>query len=530
MPQVPVYGERQVRSQALEPVFQQTPDVSSGLNAVAKGLGVAAEVADRIDLRDQHAAASNVERQITAEWLKWDASPEGRAKYRGENADGYTAAAEAWWEKAREAYGKDLNPRAAAIASPGLANKRLSAMANVQQFQAGEKERHADQVYEADVATTIQFGVTSGDVESTARQIREKAAVLGARKGYSTEQVQAEVNKNLSAMHIAQISKLVEQPGGATVAQMYYEANKGEINFAQQNNVEKILKAEVDNQFATQFAAKVATQPLADQIKAAGEIKDPAQREKSITQIKLNHALVAEARRETEQKFSDQAWQLVGQGKRVPEAILAGMDGRDRVQLQEHLRTKAERLAAGKPVKTDWATYITLREKLAAGEKIDLRAYTEKIGPGQLEQLLDIQTKVTKPGKVPEVATAEQQIATYTNSLKLGGEKNATKRGQFVGAAQDMFNEHLKRSGKDPDFDERQKILDKLTTYVVTKKGWIWDDTAPVYTLPRDQVRDQVLGAPAPANNDKFVTGQTYTDAKGNKARYLGNGKWETLK
>lgn len=483
MPQVPVYGDRQVRTQPLQPVLQNTPDVSSGARALAQGLGVAAEAADRIDLRDSQAKASDVERQITTEWLKWDASPEGRAKYRGENADGYTAAAEAWWQKARETYGQQLNPRAAAIASPGLANKRASAMANVLQFQATEKERHADETYAADVNTTIQFGVTTGNVAGTANLVREKAAILGARKGWTTEQVQAEQLKNLSALHLAQITKLSES--NAEEAQKYYDANKGEIDFKVQPRVEQVIKGEADNQFATQFAASMADKPLGEQLAEAAKITDPQRREKTLTQVRNNYALVKQAEQEREGRFADQAWQLFAQGQKIPEAVLSGMSGRERVQLQEAQRTRAERLAAGKPVKTDWATYIDVREKLARGEKVDLRGYTEKIGPGQLEQLIDIQTSSAKGGvKQDSMMTDEARINTALIGLGIDKKKDPDTASRLtLEIDRQVRLASAAKGGKDLTADEKQAVVDRVVMDKVYVDEWGTDPQKPVTLL-----------------------------------------------
>jgi PIN domain nuclease of toxin-antitoxin system len=491
MPQVPTYGDQRVRTQPLQPVFQNAPDVSSGARALAQGLGQVADVADRIDLRDAQAKAFDAEAKITSEWLKWDG--QARQKYRGQNVDQYGPAAEEWWKTAAETYGKDLDPRAKALASRSLSSKQLQAINSVGAFVNAEKERHADETYTADVATTIQFGVTSGDVASTAQQIREKAAVVGARKGWTTEQVQAEVGKNLSAMHLAHITKLADT--NAEAAQAYYDANKAEVGFAQQARVEQVLKGEMDNQFATRKAAEWAGKPLAEQLAEAAKIEDPQRREKTLTQIKNNQALVKAAEQERENAAADQAWQLFAQGKRIPETVLASMAGRERVQLQEAQRTRAERLAAGptqRAVKTDWATYEEVREKIARGEPVRVAAYSEKIGGSEIEKLIDLKTRRDNPTKAPEVATTEQQIGTYIDSLELGGAKKAEERGKFKAAAQDLFNEHLKRTGKEPTFDERQALLDKLTVEVVTKPGRIWDTKGPAYTLPRDQLRQQM--------------------------------------
>jgi hypothetical protein len=207
--------------------------------------------------------------------------------------------------------------------------------------------------------------------------------------------------------------------------------------------------------------------------------------------------MVKAAQAEKEAAASDEAWQLVGQGKRVPETVLMRMDGRSRVQLQEHVadraRIAADR-AAGKAaaVKTDWGTYIDLRTRLAAGEKVDLRPFAAtKIAGPQLEQLLDIQTKVTDPKKAPEVATTEQQMSAFTRTLDLKNER----LGQFQAAAYDRFNMHLAAKGKEPTYEERQKILDQLTMEVVTKPGLIWDSKAPAYQAPK-AVRDKAAPLP----------------------------------
>ena len=486
MPQVPVYGDRQVRTQALQPVMQQTPDVSSGARAIAQGLGQVAEVADRTDLRDAQAKASDAEARITSDWLKWDS--ENRNKYRGANADGYAPAAEEWWKSAAETASTQLDPRAKTLASRSLVAKQTQALGNVRTFTLAEKERHADETYAADVNTTIQFGVTSGDVASTAVQIRDKAALLGARKGWTTEQVQAEAGKNLSSMHLAQISKLAEV--NATAAQAYYDANKAEVAFQNQARVEQVLKGELDNQFATQTAAAMANKPLSEQLAEAAKIADPQRREKTLTQVRNNYALVKQAEQEQEARFSDQAWQMFSRGQKIPESILSGMNGRERAQLQEAGHARAKRQAEGTPVKTDMNTYIDVREKLARGEKVDLRAYTEKIGKGEMEQLLDIQTSASKGGvKQDSMLTDEARINAAIVGLGIDKKKNPE-------AAVSLTNEIDRRvrsasaakGGKDLTADEKQSIVDRVVLDKVYVDEWGTDPQKPLALVTPEEM------------------------------------------
>lgn len=486
MATVPVYESR-VREQALEGGFQRAPDVSAGTRALGQGLMQAAEAVDRIDLRDAQAKAYDAEAKITAEWLKWDG--EARQKYRGQNVDGYAPAAEEWWAKAAETYGQALDPRARALASRSLATKRVQAVNSVGTFVNAEKERFADETYAADVATTIQFGVTSGDVASTAQQIRDKAAVLGARKGWTTEQVQAEALKNLSNMHLAQITKLAELD--ATAAQKYYDANKAEVNFAQQARVEQVLKGEADNQFALQKAAEWAGKPLAEQLAEAAKIADPTRREKTLNQIRNNQALVRQAEQERENAAADQAWQLFSKGQKIPEAILSQMSGRERAQLQESQRVRAERAAAGTPVKTDMLTYIDVREKLARGEKVDLRAYTEKIGKPEMEQLLDIQGALRTGGvKQDTMVTDEGRINNALVGLGIDKKKDPETAVMLTNEIdRRVRSASAAKGGKDLTADEKQAIVDRVVMDKVYVDEWGTDPQKPLALVTPDEMR-----------------------------------------
>jgi PIN domain nuclease of toxin-antitoxin system len=493
MPQVPVYQERQVRTAPLQPVLQQTPDVSSGARALAQGLGQVAEVADRMDLRDAQAKASTAESTITSEWLKWDSA--NRNKYRGANADGYAPAAEAWWKSAAETAGKDLDPRSKLLASQNLRAKQTAAMGNVLTFTGAEKERHADETYAADVNTTIQFGVTSGDVASTATQIRDKAAVLGARKGWTTEQVQAEAGKNLSSMHLAQISKLAEMD--AAKAQKYYDENKAEVGFQNQARVEQVLKGELDNQFATQEAARLAALPLKEQLAEAAKIADPQRREKTLMQMRNNYALVKQAEAEQEAQFSNQAWQNFATGQKTPEAILSAMSGRERVQLQEAQRARSERMAAGTPVKTDFNTWYVLNDKISRGEKVDLRAYTEKVSGDDLKGLANRQQTAGKPGGQEGLFNKQQRVDGMFLELTGKAAKDDPARAYTFEKAVDarMLAESTSKNRVLTPTEEAA-IVENVAKDAVYVKGFWGSDQMPAALVPAEDLASTFVVVP----------------------------------
>jgi hypothetical protein len=488
MPQVPVYNGPQIREQALQGGFQQNVDVGRSARAMGQALTQVGEVADRVVMREAETKANNTDTEIASGWLQWDA--ENRKKYQGANAGEYSAAAEQWWAKAAESYGKDFDPLAKSMVNKTLVRRKAASLGQVTQFVEAEKEKHADETAAANIGTTIQFGVTSGDVVGASARVRELSAQVGARKGWTTEQVQAEQSKNLSALHLAQISKLAEQD--PVKAQAYYDANKAEVGFAQQPRVEEILRKEVDNQFATQFAAEQAGKPLSEQLKATAEIKDPARREKALIEVKNNYALVQQAQAEQEKKFSDAAWQLVGQGKRVPEAILASMDGKERVQLQEHLRAKAERgLAAPKTDPKDHARLIDMMLNDPEGFKKE-RLAAARLSPTDLEQFATKQQAMRNPtggAKQDSILTDDQRVNGALTVAGVDPKKNPNAAYQVrTEIDRRVRADSLAKGGKELTPDEKQKHIDAVLMDKVFVSEFGRDPQKPLALLtPEEQ-------------------------------------------
>jgi len=499
MPQVPVYGEPQVRTEALRPVMQRTPDVSSGARALAQGLNDIGEAADRIDLRNAQAKAAEVESSITSDWLKWDA--ENRNKFRGANADGYAPAAEAWWKAAAENAGKDLSPRAKNLAGQSLRSKQVAAMGNVLTFTGAEKERHADETYSADVNTTIQFAVTSGDVAGGAQQVRDKAAVLGARKNWTTEQVQAEANKNLSALHLAHVTKLAST--NAEAAQAYYNAAKdrNEIAFAAQGRIEEVLKGEGDNQFSRAKAAELMTLTPEQRKAEFAKITDPDRLEKTQIAFKNMLAIEKEAENQIKDAAEEQAWKLFNSGRPVPADLLDKMDQSVAVpRLKEAQRSRADRLLNGRTVKTNpenlAKVYDMMRDDPEKFKTLKMATLTESFSTTDIEQIARIQRDMLKPDGAKDVATTTQLMGTYTGGWK------PEKRAVFERAAYDELNTEEKAKGRALTYDEKKKALDRLILSGEVVSGSIFtpDPNKQLYeTTPEERARF----VPTMTSNDK---------------------------
>lgn len=487
MPRVPTYDGPQVADRPLQPVLQGPIDASSGTRALGQTIAGLGDTLDRAQRRDAEAEANTIDTEVTAGWLEWDAA--ARRKYQGANAKDYETEAAKWWDDARAKYGASASPLARQQVGQSLGRKRNQAMASVSGHVGTELERHADQQAEAAAQTTIEFGIDQGDPAGAAARVRQISAEKGARKGWTTEQVQAEQQRLLGTLHLAYITRLADTD--AAKARAYAEDNKAEIPAAAQVRLDQVLKGSEDNQFADQFAARVAAKPLADQLAEAAEIQDPQRREKTLQSIRQNHALVMEAQREREAGAADQAWQLVGQGRRVPELTLLQMDGKSRVQLQDYLRERAKQAASGEKVNTDWETYIDLRTRLAAGEQVDLRPYATKLAGPQLEQLLDTQTKAADPKspKQDSMLTDEQRIGAALVGLGIDRRKNPDEAGRFTAEIDRRVRaESAARGGKDLTADEKQKVIDSVTMDKVYVDEWGRDPEKPLSLLTPDQM------------------------------------------
>lgn len=500
MPQVPTYGGPQVREQALTGGIQNAEQYTGGartLNDLGKGLLEAGNVADRVVLRDAETAANAADKDITTSWLKWDA--ENRRNYQGENAGQYQVAAEKWWGEAAKTYAGTLDPLSKSMVNKTLVRRQEASLGAVLQYVGQEKERHADDVAAANLETTVQFGVTTGDMAGATSRVRDLVAQMGARKGWTPEQVEKGTLAALSSAHLAQISKLAEQD--PTKAQAYYDAAKqrNEIAFTAQPRVEEILRKELDNQFATQFAAQQAGKPLSEQIKATAEIKDPARREKTLVEIKNNFALVQQAQTEREKQMSDQAWQLVAQKKKVPEAVLAAMDGRERVQLQDLLRQRAEHAAnlANKPVKTDTATHAKLIDMMLndpeAFKKERIAAYAMKLSQTDLEQFATKQQALrgSGSGKQDSMLTDAARVNGAITGAGIDPKKNPDVAYKVEAEIDRRVRaDSAAKGGKDLTADEKQKHIDAVLMDKVFVSEWGRDSQKPLTLLKPEELKD----------------------------------------
>lgn len=507
VPAVPTYDGPQLREAALTGGFQDAGAYTNGarqMAGIAQGLGQGADMLDRQVQRQANDAAFKAEVQIKSDWMQTD--QQLRQRYRGASVDGYQQEVEKWWQEAPAKYGQQLqlDPYARQIASKSLLAAQAQALAGAGRYYEGEKERSTVENFEAAKNVSRQMAITDGSeaaVNTARSDILAKNATEAARRGMTPEQLQAMNLADTSRLHLEYIGALTESK--PQEAKRYFEAHRDEIDSSRHAYVEKVLKAENDNQQSQQLAASWATLPLEEQLKKASEIQDPDLQDKTLRRVQNNAGLVARAQQQAQERARDQAWHFVAQGKKVPEAITQAMDGRDLVMLQDYRRKQAEHEVdraytlgrrdggggsggRGKGIKTNGEVHAQLWKMMADSPeefaKLPLEAYRYDLSQSDLEQLMTKQITLRKgatKGDGKEVVTMTQQLEASTGGLK--GDKKA----RFISSAHEYFEEHKQRTGKAPTYEERRKIIDRLFIdgEVSSWSWWKPDRNTPFYML-----------------------------------------------
>lgn len=482
MPQVPVYNEFQVRSTPLQPVMQQAVDVSSGANAMAKGLSVVSEAADKIDLRDAQDAAFKAQYQLRNDWDAYSAKL--REAYKKDQADVYKAEADKWWEQARQKYTAEMNPRAQALAGQAMGMYELQQRAATTAYVEREKAQAREINFKTLQSTQMREALQSATPENataiastTAEVLRKNAQQYATANGLGSEVGEAMARESIDHMHKSIALTLASRPDGLAAAQDYITKNSKDML--------------------------------------------PADRDAVNRQVELT-AKQAQVQRESQ--ASDTAWQLFAQGKPIPGQVLGQMDGRERYQLQEAQRTRAERLAAGKPVKTDVKQMAALldmaREEPEKFATLKLSSLTEKIAGTDIEQLATLQRAMVKD---KAVVTSAQLVGSYSKGMP------TPKKAAFE---QTFYNELLafkEKNNRTPTDKEQKAIIDDLMLRR-DNSWWQFGDKAKWEMSDEDRASATFKPGPTASKTaDQFTPGQVYRDKNGNRAEYLGNGKWKNL-
>lgn len=481
MPSVPTYDTPQVDTAPLPGVRQssvaspsllgagaaQQADLGKNLMQAGTGIG---NVAYKLQERENADMLFRSETSLKDDYLKFEQDVRQR---KGQNAWGVTTDAEKWFAEQEKKYSEGLeNPVQRQLFSQSITKLRQSAMGSISQYEANERRRSLEESAQASIVGSINLAAAAAadgkidtpdsPIPSVKSDIVKRVQVQASLNGWSPERTQFEEAKHLTNLHKQVIQSLVDRDPAK--AKEYFEANKAEINGSEFDGIDRVLKVGGLKTTAQTFADEVDAKGMSelDAIRAAREKFSGEEEAAAVAEVKTRFAEVQGARERSQRDASDTAWGIyarTGRLSAIPASVMASLDGRDLAALKDHARIKAE----GRAVKTDFGTYYDLRQQAVNDPEgfaqVDLRRYTNKLSPGDLEEFAKLQTG--KPKEVKDAATLSQQLSSTYDTLGWGSSKREQK-GAFDRAVTDAINTEQKARGKELNYEERQAIIDRM--------------------------------------------------------------------
>lgn len=472
----------------------------------ARQYGEAAVIAQRVKDRSDIDSVFRAETALKTDYLAFERDELNK---QGANAAGAAERTKAWWEKAASNYGADLSPEARRAFEQRASQVRLTGTETLMRHAQTQANRSLVESANATAQTSANLAVsdpTPERITEALRTIDTSTRATAKVLGWSDDKRAQEALTLTSAMH-KNIVLTVAETNPEAAQTMFREAvAAGQISGLDQKVITPVLKAEVLNYKAAETANKWAALPYAEQLVKVSEIKDPELRSKTELHVKQNQSMVQAAHAASEKASADAAWQLVGQGKKVPESVLSQMDGRERVQLQEFLRQRAEHNATGpKPIRTNPEVHAKLWDLMVRDPKafteVRLPAYSMAIAGTDLEQLFKAQQSIRNPTAGRDPIKFQTKVSSTIEQMDLVGAKKAEDRGAFKSAANKAYEAFVARTGKPPDEAQEDKIIDELIVKVPS--GHWYAPDKPAYKSKGTAAEDAAIaaagGKPAPA-------------------------------
>ncbi|MCP4538949.1 MAG: hypothetical protein GY832_17580 [Chloroflexi bacterium] len=303
----------------------------------------------------------------------------------------------------------------------------------------------------------------------TASQPEKDLAKLGIRTAFHKEVFDAMV---------------VDDPDGA---RSYLKANKKDIESTVFNDLESASKKAVDVRQSQDHTDRIIALggTLEEQLIKARKLKGDI-RDQTVRRVKVRYAEQVAAKKEAVTALVNDFWD-----RWVPTAnidnIPANLPGKARIEAIRY----AEAFAKGKQPKTNLSVYEKVFTMPAAKlAKANLNDYRNTLSPTDFKAAVKRKNDaVNNPDKPDDAGTLTQQIAAVTNELKWTGTSNAAKRGLFHRNVRNEVEADIQRLGRNLSYEEREKILDRMTLKVVTDDGW-FDDTEKAVGILTDKERE----------------------------------------
>ncbi|MEX2125494.1 MAG: hypothetical protein WD795_16495 [Woeseia sp.] len=462
MPRVPVYTE-QVSTNPLHGVPVRATRSGDALQSVGAGLQAVGDATAAFAIRQQN--QRNVEQTMLAETTLKDSYRDfetAAVERRGTNAWGVVGDAEKWFQQnVAEIESKLENDEQRGIFKMTASDLRKTSLDSFAKFESRERQVSVEQSTKASIAGSIDLAARhAGEPEAVAAartDVLKRLQMLSVSNGWTPERMQTETSDTLAGMHRQVLEQLADSdPEGARA---YFDANQADIAGTALDDLGRLVSTAEGRGRAQTATDEIMLQGLTQKDALAKARSYTGQeRDDVVSRVKVRYNELESAKADREREVADAAWDVFGRTGKVssiPARVLHELDGRTLQALKN-----AE---DGGAAATDWATYAELRELALTDPerftKLDLRHYGNKLKDSDRRGLLTLQEKLRTPENLPEAASTEKQIEVAANVLKL---KKPEQKGQLQAAVYNEVAAFTRQAGREPSYDERQKIIDRL--------------------------------------------------------------------
>ena len=505
MPNVPAY-EPTVASAPLPGVRQESVasptllgsandgQLALGKGAQDAGVGLTA-VAAAMKERDDTNAVLKAEVSLKESYLTYESDV--RKTRQGEYAKDVTKNTKDWWAESASKHLESLtNPAQKELFIRRTAPLRLNSISQMSAFEDKQTQDVMLRGLAASTKSSIDIAIASPSEEGF--QVASRDIVANNTKtarilGYDSRWLEQENAEAKTVLVTGTVKALVDD--NPELAASFFKEHGGDVRGTARDRVKDMLRIGGIKKGAQDFTDSAVAGGLteAEALAKAREKFSGEAEDMTVQHLKARYQESSAQRERAQRDAADAGWQAFsrrGLVSDIPAAVLAGMDGRDKVAIREAARRLAKQGEEKMP-KTDWGVYYELRQQAlnnpAAFRTRDLRRDFDRLAPAQREQLVDLQGK--KPEARQESVALAAQLSNMHDQMNWGASDREAK-GKFDSAVSQAVTNEEKRTGKKLDYDERQKIIDKMLVEgeVLSGKWYLNDPNKRVYELTPDEI------------------------------------------
>ncbi len=406
------------------------------------------------------------------------------------------------------------NDKQRAIFREKAGNLMVQFQGGIVQHVAKEYASHAISVQEGTIATNIgRMALEYGNPEAvmdSMNAIKAATAQEGKLRGWSAKQIEAATVENLSRGHSAVIQSTIDQM--PEYAKEYFEIHKAEFTPTARLAAQRLVD---------EGAFETKTQDAADSLwdkhsgnmqSILGEIREKyegKERDAIETRVTSRNTKERQIQKQYEDDVMEKALDRLSRGQGIPTSLMAQLSPRDRIQVQNQIRS----MSAEKPRKTDMKTWLAFADLTTEQKaKMSMADLYRLAGPGmsdsdlksaakEVQQAREAIAKGQPPGL--QLMTVTEVVKQEARSLGIIPADPGKKLSGDQEQALDRFRTELQgrivnleqSTGKKASQEDILSITQQMKVDTVRVRGRLFGESDPVPLVsldPSQQERAQV--------------------------------------